>query len=94
VAARDTPEVINDDGTVYKRSNLLPSVVGELNFKKGYLPTAESPTIDAGMSLNDPFVERMIEDNATRAYFKRVLRVDLPGKRRDGKIDVGAIEYE
>ena len=84
---------IREKGTVYKRGNLLPSIVGELRFKRGYIPTASSPTVDRGLSLEDPFFLRMVENNETMSYLKKALKVDLSGKVRQGAIDVGAVEY-
>ena len=84
---------IIENGNVIKKSNLQPDYAGPINFRKGFIPTKDSPTADKGMIIDDEVLEKYTGYYIDITREHENLKFDFHNRERNNGIpDIGAIE--
>jgi len=92
----DYGNISENNYVVIKKSNLLPTIVGDITFEDDNITlSANAPVIDNGLNPTDDIFKSAFEDEEIYAKVVEYLKRDYFGNERivNGKIDIGASEY-
>jgi len=92
----DYAKIIDNDKSIYKKSNLQPASVGDIYLSDDNVTLlSNSPVIDKGLNIGSTTYKDMISDETVYARLNEFLTTDKVGNVRvfGDLVDMGAVEY-